>query len=95
MSAEKLEGQLKMVEEELEIVQRSYEELASKKSSELELLTKEINSTVLKERDSKQRVLVMERELSDTRDIYRTTYQELDARTKENDHLVSLLEDQE
>jgi hypothetical protein len=47
--------------------------LASKKSSELELLTKEINSTVLKERDAKQRVLILERELGEIKDVYRTT----------------------
>ena len=59
--------------EELDIVQKSYEELASKKSSELELLTKEINSMVLKERDAKNKILVLERESADIKDLYRAT----------------------
>jgi hypothetical protein len=49
----------------------------------------------VKEKDFKQRIHLMERELNDTRDALRVTSQELDARTRENDHLVSLLEDQE
>jgi hypothetical protein len=36
-----------------------------------------------------------ERELSEIRDVLRSCGQELDVRTKENDHLVGLLEDQE
>ena len=59
--------------DELDIVQKSYEELASKKSSELELLTKEINSMVLKERDAKNKILVLERESADIKDLYRAT----------------------
>ena len=36
-----------------------------------------------------------EREISEIRDVLRSCGQELDVRTKENDHLVSLLEEQE
>lgn len=37
----------------------------------------------------------LEREIGETKDGFRTTLSELETRTKENDHLVSLLEDQE
>jgi len=39
--------------------------------------------------------MFIERELGETKDVLRNITQELEARTKENDHLVSLLEDQE
>jgi len=47
----------------------------------------------LKERDSKSRLLAIERELGEVKDILRGTQSELDVRTRENDHIVSLLED--
>lgn len=39
--------------------------------------------------------MTFEREISEIRDVLRSCGQELDVRTKENDHLVSLLEEQE
>jgi len=40
-------------------------------------------------------VIHFERELGEQKDAMRTVTSELETRTKENDHLVSLLEDQE
>ena len=39
--------------------------------------------------------MALEKEISEVKDMLRSTTQELDVRTRENDHLVSLLEDQE
>jgi len=58
-------------------------------------LTKELNITGIKMRDVKSQVIHLERELGEQRDQLRGTGSELETRTKENDHLVSLLEDQE
>jgi hypothetical protein len=56
-------------------------------------MSKEINILGVKERDLKNRVGHLESELADVKDQARGAIQELDVRTKENDHLVSLLED--
>ena len=49
----------------------------------------------IREREGKNLILHHERELGELKDQLRTVSQELEVRTKENDHLVSLLEDQE
>lgn len=84
-----------MATEQLEVLQKSYAQLQSTKSQETELMSKEINILGVKERDLKNRVSHLESELADIKDQARAAIQELDVRTKENDHLVSLLEDQE
>ena len=58
-------------------------------------MTKELNLTSLKQRDTKANVLHLERETGENKDMMRAVSSELETRTKENDHLVSLLEDQE
>ena len=75
------------------MVTRSHDQLAEKKQTETELLQRELNVLGLKDRDQKTKILNFERELSEVRDVLRSCGQELDVRTKENDHLVSLLED--
>lgn len=50
---EKLDSESKLVNEEFEILQRSYEELSLKKQSEVELLTKEINSLIITDKEGK------------------------------------------
>lgn len=47
----------------------------------------------MKERDGKQTLLMLENEYNDTKDKLRSITIELDTRTQENDHLISLLED--
>lgn len=81
--------------DQLELLQKSYEQIAGKKTTETELLTKDLNLAAVKERDLRNRITALENELSDIKDQARTAFLELDVRTKENDHLVSLLEDQE
>ena len=84
-----------MVTDQLELLQRSYEQIAGKKTTETDLLTKDLNLAAIKERDLRNRLTHLENELGDIKEQARTAIQELDLRTKENDHLVSLLEDQE
>lgn len=95
MTKEQLEGQVKLVTDQLELLQKSYEQIAGKKTTETELLTKDLNLAAVRERDLRNRIMHLENELSDIKEQARTAIQELDVRTKENDHLVSLLEDQE
>lgn len=59
------------------------------------MLTKELNLLGVKQRDTKSQVIHHEREAGETKDMVRALTSELETRTKENDHLVSLLEDQE
>lgn len=84
-----------MVTEQLELVQKSHDNLAAKKQNEIDLLSKELNLVGIKQRDTRAQVIHLEREIGETKDVLRTTASELETRTKENDHLVSLLEDQE
>lgn len=84
-----------MVTDQLELLQRSYEQIAGKKTTETDLLTKDLNLAAIRERDLRNRLTHLENELGDIKEQARTAIQELDLRTKENDHLVSLLEDQE
>lgn len=84
-----------MVTDQLEMLQRSYEQIAGKKTTETDLLTKDLNLAAIRERDLRNRLTHLENELGDIKEQARTAIQELDLRTKENDHLVSLLEDQE
>ena len=84
-----------MVNEQVELVQKSHDTLAGKKQNETDLLSKELNLLGIREREGKNLILHHERELGELKDQLRTVTQELEVRTKENDHLVSLLEDQE
>jgi len=59
------------------------------------LLSKEISQLSLKEKDARQQLQWAENELNEMKDQLRTMTNELDTRTQENDHLISLLEDQE
>lgn len=58
-------------------------------------MAKEITTLTLKEKDARSHLLAVESELSDVKDQLRSLTTELDTRTQENDHLISLLEDQE
>lgn len=84
-----------MLSEQLDLIQNSNEELASKKNHEGELMSKEITTLTMKEKDARSQLMAVESELSDVRDQLRSLTTELDTRTQENDHLISLLEDQE
>jgi chromosome segregation ATPase len=95
MQKEKFEGQAKVLNEQLELVQNSHDGLATKKANETDLLSKEINQVSLKARDSRQKLQWAENELSELKEQLRSLTTELDTRTQENDHLISLLEDQE
>ena len=53
---EKLDGQARVVSEQLEVVQHSHDELVQKKSSETDLLSKEINQLAAKEKDVRQKL---------------------------------------
>ncbi len=65
---DKIEGQLKLITEELSLVQKSFDDMSNKKQSEMELLTREINSSVVKDKDLKQRIHLLEREAADIKD---------------------------
>ena len=81
--------------EQLELVQNSHDQMASKKQTETELISKELNIVGIKHKDARTQLIHVEKELSETKDQLRVIQCELETRTKENDHLVSLLEDQE
>ena len=72
VAKEKLDGQYKVVSEQLELVQNSHEQMASKKQNETELMSKEINLNGVKMKDMKSQLLHTEKELGETRDSLRT-----------------------
>ena len=59
------------------------------------MISKEVASLSLKEREARQRAYQLEGQAGETRDELRAVSQELDSRSRENEHLVQLLEDQE
>ena len=81
MQKEKFEGQAKVLNERLELVQNSHDGLATKKANETDLLSKEINQVSLKERDSRQKLQWAENELSELKEQLRSLTTELDTRT--------------
>jgi hypothetical protein len=48
--------------------EKTLEEISIKKQSEIELLSKEISSLTVKEKDAKQRSYVLEKELIEVKD---------------------------
>lgn len=81
MQKEKFEGQAKVLNEQLELVQNSHDGLVTKKANETDLLAKEINQVSLKERDSRQKLQWAENELSELKEQLRSLTTELDTRT--------------
>lgn len=59
------------------------------------MLNKELSSITLKEREAKQRAYTLESQLAESKDELRLLQQEHEGRSRENEHLISLLEDQE
>lgn len=66
-----------------------------KKGGEIDLLMKELTQVGIKEKDAKQTLQWNQKEMTDLKDHLRQVTNELDTRTAENDHLISLLEEQE
>jgi hypothetical protein len=50
------------------MVQKSHEELARKKQGEQEVLSKEVNTLSVRERDARNRLTLLERENSEVKD---------------------------
>lgn len=78
---EKFEGQCQVLSEQVTLIQQSHDDLLSKKSHEVDILSKEVSQVSMKERESKQVILLLENELTDSRDKLRATTLELDTRT--------------
>ena len=92
---EKSDATCKLLSEQLDSARKTVEEVTVKKQQEFDLINKEVSSLSLKERDAKQRAYQLEGHVSEARDELRIVSQELDSRSRENEHLVQLLEDQE
>jgi hypothetical protein len=50
---ERFEGQCRVLTEQLDVIQNSYDELSIKKNGETDLLSKEINQLSLREREAR------------------------------------------
>lgn len=71
ISKEKFETQVKSLSEQLEMVTKSHDELIGKKGQELDLLRKDQGSTMLREKEMRQRLQGLEREYGEVRDALR------------------------
>ena len=78
---DKFEGSSKVLAEQLDVIQHSYDDLAAKKAHEIDLLSKEVHQLALKEKDTRQQLQWAENELSEMKDQLRTVTNELDTRT--------------
>ena len=84
-----------MIAEQLDHAKRALEEVSVKKQQEIDMLSKELTSLTVCARDFKQRAYQLEAQVTESRDELRSVTQELEGRSRENEHLVSLLEEQE
>lgn len=71
MARDKFQSQSKVYHEQLELIQASYDELASKKQTETEILSKEVNLIAVREKEAKNRLMFVDRELGETKDVLR------------------------
>ena len=65
---DKYQGQAKVHGEQLDVIQNSHDELATKKTNEIDMLSKEINQLTLKEKDVRQKLQWAESELLELKD---------------------------
>jgi hypothetical protein len=77
------------------MITKSHDQMGTQKTRETDLMQKELTQIGLREKELKQLYQQLNKNFNDCKDSLRYCAQELDTRTKENDHLVSLLEDQE
>ena len=61
------------MQEQLAMVQKSHDELASKKQTENELISRDLNSVSIRERDTRAKLLSSEKELGEVKDMLRAT----------------------
>jgi chromosome segregation ATPase len=78
---DKFEGSSKVLGEQLDVIQNSYDDLVAKKAHEIDLLSKEVHQLGLKEKDTRQQLQWAENELNEMKDQMRTVTNELDTRT--------------
>eukprot|EP00352_Strombidinopsis_acuminata_P001370 CAMPEP_0176347286 /NCGR_PEP_ID=MMETSP0126-20121128/6928_1 /TAXON_ID=141414 ORGANISM="Strombidinopsis acuminatum, Strain SPMC142" /NCGR_SAMPLE_ID=MMETSP0126 /ASSEMBLY_ACC=CAM_ASM_000229 /LENGTH=76 /DNA_ID=CAMNT_0017695355 /DNA_START=792 /DNA_END=1022 /DNA_ORIENTATION=- len=71
MARDKFQSQSNVYHEQLELIQASYDELASKKQTETEILSKEVNLIAVREKEIKNKLMFVERELGETKDVLR------------------------
>lgn len=71
ISKEKFENSSKSLQEQLEMITRSHDELVTKKQKETDLMQRELNQLAVRERDAKNKLVHVDREFSECRDSLR------------------------
>jgi uncharacterized small protein (DUF1192 family) len=61
-----------LLNDQLDLLQKSYQQIAVKKTQETELLSKDLNIAMVKERDLKNRMSHLESEISDVKEQARS-----------------------
>jgi uncharacterized small protein (DUF1192 family) len=61
-----------LLNDQLDLLQKSYQQIAVKKTQETELLSKDLNIAMVKERDLKNRMSHLENEISDVKEQARS-----------------------
>jgi len=88
----KIENENKISKSQIQSQKKSYLELEEKKHLEIELLTKEIDSIKLKERDLGNRIIYMERDLDASKEECRRIKKELENTKNDLDQTMKLME---
>lgn len=91
----KLENEVKIAKSQLQNSKKSFSELEDKKQMELEILSKELDSFRIKEREYTNKIIFAERELDTIKDENRRLKKELENTKGDCDQMLKMMENLE
>jgi hypothetical protein len=93
--AVKLDNDYKYASNQLEYFEKSYNEMGVRKSDQIEMLSKELNSQNFKEKELISKLHAMEREIDDYKDENRRLKKDLDLTKADCENIVKIMEENE
>jgi len=91
----RLDNEIKIVNGRAAHFQRAYQETENKKQSEIDILTNEIQTSTMKEKEILNKYVLLEKESEDLREHTRSYKRELDINRQEFENMMRVMEDLE
>eukprot|EP01022_Parablepharisma_sp_SALTPOND_P016835 TRINITY_DN2564_c4_g1_i1.p2 TRINITY_DN2564_c4_g1~~TRINITY_DN2564_c4_g1_i1.p2 ORF type:complete len:552 (+),score=144.43 TRINITY_DN2564_c4_g1_i1:334-1989(+) len=91
----RFEGEVKLLQRNVEQYKSGYEDLESRKATEVEQLEKELNEKGILVKDAKSKLLVQEREMEDLKEINRKLQRDLELTKNDVAQMLKIMEDNE
>ena len=91
----KLQNELRIVQQQAQYFRKSYEEMENKKTEEIEMLVQDAHNISVREKESTGRSLVQERELVEVKEQAFHYKQEFESLRSECDTMLKIMEDYE